>query len=48
MDVEIPLAKLIAALEGQAANTDTDPRWVAAQELKKLIGWEGRTIKVKV
>lgn len=27
---------VIAWLEGRAANTDTDPRWLAAQELRRL------------
>lgn len=40
----IPVAEIVAALEREAANTDTDPRWMAAQCLRHVAGWESRTL----
>ena len=35
--MDFDIAKLIAWLEGRAANTDTDPRWLAARELRRAV-----------
>ena len=37
--MEITIKEIINALEGRANNTDTDPRWLAATELRKLSDW---------
>jgi hypothetical protein len=42
--MRIPIAEIIKALERESANTDTDPRWRAAQELRRIVGWETRTL----
>lgn len=34
------LTDIVSALEGSARNTDTDPRWLAACELRKIAGWD--------
>jgi hypothetical protein len=39
------LADIIAALEGAAGNTDTDPMWAAAKELRRVENWENRTVR---
>ncbi len=44
MIVSIEVAEIIKALERESANTDTDPRWLAAQELRRIAGWETRTL----
>ncbi|MDE1907646.1 MAG: hypothetical protein KGH75_14470 [Rhodospirillales bacterium] len=38
------LRDVIAALERSSANTDTDPRWLAASMLRELVGWETLTL----
>lgn len=40
----IPVREIVAALERESANTDTDPRWLAASELRRMEGWETRTL----
>lgn len=40
----IAVREIVAALEREAANTDTDPRWLAASELRRMSGWETRTL----
>lgn len=37
-------SSIIAWLEGRACNTDTDPRWVAATELRRYV--DGRGVEV--
>lgn len=44
----IPVAEIISALEREAANTDTDPRWLAATLLRRMTGWETRTLMCRV
>ncbi len=44
----IPIAEMISALEREAANTDTDPRWIAASALRQIAGWETRTLMCEV
>lgn len=39
-EIDIRISSIIRALEGRANNTDTDPRWMAAQELRKLDDWD--------
>lgn len=40
----IPVTEIVRALEREAANTDTDPRWRAAKELRLMTGWRTRTL----
>ena len=40
----IPVTEIVAALEREAANTDTDPRWLAAALLRQIVNWESRTL----
>ena len=42
--VPILLTSIITALERESGNTDTDPRWIAATELRKVTGWQRRTL----
>jgi hypothetical protein len=42
--VAVPVVEIIHALEREAGNTDTDPRWLAAQCLRSMDGWERRTL----
>ena len=44
----IPVTEIVDALEREAANTDTDPRWLAATELRRISGWEARTLMCRV
>ena len=44
----IPVTEIVAALEREAANTDTDPRWMAAQCLRHIAGWETRTLMCRI
>lgn len=44
----IPVAEIIRALEREAWNTDTDPRWLAAAELRHIHGWETRTLMCRI
>lgn len=44
----IPVTEIVAALEREARNTDTDPRWLAAAELRRIEGWEARTLMCAV
>lgn len=40
----IPVTEIVAALERESANTDTDPRWLAATLLRQIVNWESRTL----
>lgn len=40
----IPITEIVAALERESANTDTDPRWLAAALLRQIVNWESRTL----
>jgi hypothetical protein len=44
----VPLKQIIWALEREAQNTDTDCRWLAASELRRLDGWRARTLMCEV
>ena len=44
----IPVTEIISALEREASNTDTDPRWLAAVELRRMAGWESRTLMCRI
>lgn len=44
----IPATEIVAALERESANTDTDPRWMAAQCLRHIAGWESRTFMCRI
>jgi hypothetical protein len=40
----VPVTEIIGALEREARNTDTDPRWIAASELRRMQDWQTRTL----
>ena len=42
--VPVPVREIIHALEREAGNTDTDPRWLAATKLRDMQNWEARTL----
>lgn len=44
----VPVKQIIWALEREARNTDTDCRWVAACELRRMPDWEARTLMCEV
>jgi len=44
----IPVTEIVAALEREASNTDTDPRWLAAAQLRRMGGWEARTLMCRI
>ena len=44
----IPITEIVAALERESANTDTDPRWLAATLLRQIVNWESRTLMCRV
>lgn len=44
----VKVTEIINALERESANTDTDPRWLAASELRHMEGWESRTLMCSV
>ena len=44
----IPVTEIVAALERESANTDTDPRWMAAQCLRHITSWESRTFMCRI
>ena len=46
--VPVPVSEIIHRLEGEAGNTDTDPRWVAATALRRMAGWETRTLMCQI
>ena len=46
--MEITIKEIIRALEGRANNTDTDPRWLAATELRKLADWDSSSCTIDV
>lgn len=41
----VRIKDIVNALESSAANTDTDPRWLAANELRKITQWETAAIR---
>lgn len=46
--VPIPVREIIRALEREAGNTDTDCRWLAATELRRMTKWEDRTLMCEI
>lgn len=44
----VRVLEIIGALEHEAANTDTDPRWLAAKELRRMQTWQTRTLMLDV
>lgn len=42
--IPVPVREIIRALEREAGNTDTDCRWLAAAELRRMAKWEDRTL----
>lgn len=44
----IRVTEIIRALERESANTDSDPRWVAASALRMMEGWDRRTLMCTV
>ena len=48
MPQPIPVTEIVSALEREAANTDTDPRWLAAMDLRRMTGYERRTLMCRV
>jgi hypothetical protein len=38
--IQVTLKSVIYALERAASNTDTDLRWIAAAELRKVFDWD--------
>lgn len=44
----IPVTEIVDALEREGTHTDTDPRWLAAQQLKRMSGWQTRTLMCRV
>ena len=48
MRVPVPVIEIIDALERESRNTDTDPRWLAANELRRMEGWLTRTLMCHV
>jgi hypothetical protein len=44
----VRVTEIVAALERESANTDTDSRWLAASELRRMEGWERRTLMCDV
>lgn len=45
--VDTSIKNVVHALEGSAMNTDEDPRWRAACELRKLQNWESGKIRIR-
>ena len=37
---------IVACLEVSAGNTDTSPKWRAATELRRIVGWETATLPI--
>jgi hypothetical protein len=44
----VPVTEIVGALEREAQNTDTDPRWIAACELRRMQDWQTRTLMCRV
>lgn len=44
----VEIAQIVAALEREAGNTDTDPRWIAASTLRQMSDWQKRTLMCHV
>jgi len=48
MLVPVKVTEIIGALEREADNTNVDPRWHAACELRRMAGYEARTLMCEV
>jgi len=46
--VPVPVREIVRALEREAGNTDTDPRWLAASALRRMAKWEDRTLMCEI
>jgi len=44
MRIGVLITEIVRALEREATNTGTDPRWLAASELRRMDGWRRRTL----
>ena len=44
----IPVKEIVWRLEGESGNTDTDPRWLAANLLRQMENWENRTLMCRI
>lgn len=44
----VAITEIVGALERESANTDTDPRWIAASALRQMQDWDCRTIMCEV
>lgn len=40
----VAIIEIVHALEREAANTDTDPKWRAASALRQMEDWDRRTL----
>lgn len=47
-NLPIPYIEIVCALERDAAGVDTDPRWLAACELRRLMHWRTRSLMCRV
>lgn len=48
MRAAVKVTQIVAALEREAQDNDTDPRWLAARILKYIDDWDRRTLMVEV
>jgi hypothetical protein len=44
----VSVTEIIRALEREAGNTDTHPRWLAASWLRRMTDWDRRTLMCHV
>jgi hypothetical protein len=44
----VSVREIIGALEREAGNTDTDPRWIAASALRQMQDWQARTLMCNI
>lgn len=44
----VRVVEIIGALEREAGNTDTDPRWIAASWLRQMQDYEHRTLICRI
>lgn len=42
--IPVAITQIVNALERESANTDTDPRWLSAAEMRRMANWENRTL----
>lgn len=42
----VTIRAIVSCLEGSAGNTDTSPKWRAASELRRIVGWETATLPI--